>query len=70
MRGERVGIVGRNGAGKTSFLRALVGETPLTAGVRSVGETVRFGYYDQRGLQTTGREAMKVLDFVVSQVPT
>ena len=49
-RGERVGVVGRNGAGKTSFLRALVGEAPLTGGERRVGETVTFGYYDQRGL--------------------
>ena len=39
-KGERVGVVGRNGAGKTSFLRVLVGETPLTNGVRSVGDTV------------------------------
>ena len=69
-KGERVGIVGRNGAGKTSFLRALVGETPLSAGVREVGDTVRFGYYDQRGLQTAGREREKVLDYVVSQVPS
>ena len=67
-RGERVGIVGRNGAGKTSFLRALVGETPLSEGRRAVGDTVRFGYYDQRGLQIAGREKQRVLDYVVSQV--
>ena len=67
-KGERVGVVGRNGAGKTSFLRVLVGEQPLTEGLRTVGETVRFGYYDQRGLQTAGRERQKVLDYVVSQV--
>jgi ATP-binding cassette subfamily F protein uup len=67
-KGERVVIVGRNGAGKTSFLRCLVGEQELTAGVRSVGETVRFGYYDQRGLQIEGREKERVLDYVVSQV--
>ena len=67
-RGERVGVVGRNGAGKTSFLRALVGETPLTDGRRIVGDTVRVGYYDQRGLQTAGNERQKVLDYVVSKV--
>jgi len=67
-KGERVGVVGRNGAGKTSFLRLLVGETPLTAGRRVVGETVRFGYYDQRGLEISGRERQRVLDYVVSQV--
>ena len=67
-KGERVGVVGRNGAGKTSFLRLLVGETPLSAGRRVVGETVRFGYYDQRGLEISGRERQRVLDYVVSQV--
>eukprot|EP00900_Chrysochromulina_parva_P002833 jgi/Chrpa1/12550/Chrysochromulina_OHIO_Genome00017480-RA len=67
-KGERVGIVGRNGAGKTSFLRALVGEQPLSEGIRSVGETVRIGYYDQRGLQTEGLGRTKLLDYVVSQV--
>ena len=67
-KGERVGIVGRNGAGKTSFLRAFVGEQPLSEGLRSVGETVRIGYYDQRGLQTAGLGRTKLLDYVVSQV--
>ena len=67
-RGERVGVVGKNGAGKTSFLRVLVGEEALTKGLRTVGETVRFGYYDQRGLDTSGRERQKVLDYVISQV--
>ena len=45
-----------------------MGETPLTAGRRVVGETVRFGYYDQRGLEISGRERQRVLDYVVSQV--
>jgi len=67
-KGERLVIVGRNGAGKTSFLRALVAQQPLTEGHRIVGDTVRFGYYDQRGLQTTGERREKVLEFVVSQV--
>ena len=67
-KGERLVIVGRNGAGKTSFLRALVAQQPLTEGRRIVGDTVRFGYYDQRGLQTTGEKRETVLKFIVSQV--
>ena len=68
-KGDRVGVVGRNGAGKTSFLRCLVGEMDLTDGRRAVGDTVRFGYYDQRGLRTEkGQEKAKLLDYVVSQV--
>jgi len=68
-RGERIIIVGRNGVGKTSFLRALVDEHPLTDGRRIVGETVRFGYYDQRGLRTHAEnERQNILDYVVSQV--
>ena len=68
-KGERVGIVGRNGAGKTSFLRVLVGEQPLSEGWRTVGDTVRFGYYDQRGLQADStKKRQSVLDYVVDQV--
>ena len=52
MRGERIGIVGRNGAGKTTFLKTLVGEQPLTSGECMVGETVRYGYYGQLGFHT------------------
>lgn len=47
----RWGVVGANGCGKSTLLRAIVGTEPLAAGARAVGETVRFGYYDQRGLE-------------------
>ena len=66
-RGERVGIVGKNGAGKSTFLRLMVGEMCLTQGERRVGETVVFGYYDQRGLEASSSD-LKVLDFVMEQV--
>ena len=51
----------------SALLYTLVDKTPLTAGRRTVGETVRFGYYDQRGLQPSSANE-RVLDFVVSQV--
>ncbi|KAG8457222.1 hypothetical protein KFE25_009801 [Diacronema lutheri] len=47
---SRWGVVGPNGVGKTSLLRAIAGELALQAGERIVGPTVSFGYYDQRGL--------------------
>jgi len=47
-RGERVGIVGRNGAGKTTFLQVLLGETPPDAGQVVAGKRTRVAYYDQQ----------------------
>lgn len=46
-RGDKVGLVGANGVGKTTFLRMLLGEEEPDQGVFDVGETVRFGYYSQ-----------------------
>mmetsp|Transcript_16738 Transcript_16738/g.54494 ORF Transcript_16738/g.54494 Transcript_16738/m.54494 type:complete len:1036 (+) Transcript_16738:43-3150(+) len=61
-RGERIGVVGPNGAGKSTFLKALQGMLPLAAGVIKVGETVRFGHYEQEQLAPAGDA--RVLDFV------
>jgi ATP-binding cassette subfamily F protein uup len=47
---EKMGIVGNNGTGKTTFVRMLLGETPPDSGHFDVGSTVRFGYYSQDGL--------------------
>jgi len=47
-RGERVGIVGRNGAGKTTFLKVLLGETPPDAGEVLAGTRTKVAYYDQQ----------------------
>ena len=49
-RGERVGIVGRNGVGKTTFLNLISGRLEPSAGVIELGETLRIGYYSQRGI--------------------
>ena len=49
-RGERVGIVGRNGVGKTTFLNLISGKIEPDSGVIEQGETLRVGYYSQRGI--------------------
>ncbi|MDP4277596.1 MAG: ABC-F family ATP-binding cassette domain-containing protein [Bacteroidota bacterium] len=59
---EKVGIVGKNGTGKSTFLRMLVGEENPDSGCFDVGETVKFAYYSQTGLAFN--EQMKVIDAV------
>ncbi len=59
---EKLGIVGKNGTGKTTFLKILLGEVKPDSGSVDVGETVRFGYYSQTGLDFN--EEMKVIDAV------
>jgi len=59
-RGEKVGIVGDNGAGKTTFLQIATGQMQPDSGKIEVGETVVFGYYRQDGLQFD--ESKKVID--------
>ena len=59
---EKMGIVGNNGTGKSTFIKMLVGELEPYSGRFDVGETVRFGYYSQEGLQFD--ERMKVIDVV------
>ena len=59
---EKMGIVGNNGTGKSTFIKILMGlETP-DSGTLDIGETVRFGYYSQEGLQFN--EQMKVIDVI------
>ncbi len=50
-RGERVGIVGRNGCGKSTLLNIITGAEKFDSGNMVLGETVAFGYYNQKGLQ-------------------
>ena len=59
---EKLGIVGNNGTGKTTFIRMLIGEIAPDAGSFDIGETVNFGYYSQSGLLFD--ESMKVIDTV------
>ena len=61
-RGERVGIVGKNGTGKSTFLNLLTGKIAPDAGKIIIGETVQFGYYTQQGIEINPQE--KVIDVI------
>lgn len=59
---EKMGIVGNNGTGKSTFIKILMGLVKPDSGTLDIGETVRFGYYSQDGLLFN--EQMKVIDVV------
>ena len=61
-KGERIGIIGKNGAGKSSFLNILTKKEPMDGGKVVIGETVKFGYYTQKGIQV--REGQKVIEVI------
>lgn len=61
---EKMGIVGNNGTGKSTFIKILMGEVKPDSGTIDIGETVRFGYYSQDGLEFD--EQMKVIDVVTN----
>ena len=50
-KGERIGIIGKNGVGKSTFIRLITGEEPVDSGEVITGETIRFGHYRQKGLE-------------------
>lgn len=59
---EKMGIVGNNGTGKSTFIKILMGLEKADSGTLDIGETVRFGYYSQEGLKFN--EQMKVIDVI------
>ena len=59
---EKMGIVGNNGTGKSTFIKILLGEVQPDSGKFDIGETVRFGYFSQEGLKF--REDQKVIDVI------
>ncbi|MEZ7894073.1 MAG: ABC-F family ATP-binding cassette domain-containing protein, partial [Polaribacter sp.] len=61
-RGERIGIIGKNGTGKSSFLNIITEKATLDGGKVVLGETVKFGYYTQAGIQI--KEGQKVIEVV------
>ena len=61
-RGERIGIIGKNGTGKSSFLNIITEKAELDSGKVVLGETVKFGYYTQAGIHI--KEGQKVIEVV------
>ena len=59
---EKMGLVGNNGTGKSTFIKMLLGQLPVDDGRIVIGETVRFGYFSQEGLQFNEQE--KVIDVI------
>jgi len=61
-RGERIGIIGKNGTGKSTFVNILTGIVPVDSGKVVIGETIKFGYYSQSGIQI--KEGQKVIEVI------
>jgi len=61
-RGERIGIIGKNGTGKSTFLNLVTGTLPVDSGKVVVGETVKFGYYTQDGISI--KPGQKVIEVI------
>lgn len=61
-KGERIGIIGKNGTGKSSFLNILTSKEPVDTGKVVVGDTVKFGYYTQKGIVI--KEGQKVIEVI------
>ncbi len=62
IKGERIGIIGKNGTGKTTFLNILTGAMKPQAGKVVIGDTVKFGYYTQDGIKS--KAGQKVIDVI------
>lgn len=62
IRGERIGIIGKNGTGKSTFLNILTGSQTPNTGKVVIGETVKFGYYTQKGIKI--KPGQKVIDVI------
>jgi len=61
-KGERIGIIGKNGTGKSTFLNILTGSVSVDSGKIVIGDTIKFGYYTQKGIQP--KEGQKVIDVI------
>ncbi|MFT6370372.1 MAG: ATP-binding cassette subfamily F protein uup [Maribacter sp.] len=61
-RSERIGIIGKNGTGKSTFLNILAGRDQPDSGKVIIGETIKFGYYTQKGIKI--KKGQKVIDVI------
>lgn len=67
---ERVGIVGKNGVGKTTFLETIIGNQELDSGEIVAGETVVFGYYTQKGMEfKPGKKVIETIKDIAEVIP-
>jgi len=61
-RGERIGLIGKNGTGKTTFLNLITKKLAVDSGKVVLGETLKFGYYTQKGIKI--KEGQKIIDVI------
>ena len=70
LRGERVGIIGKNGTGKSTFLNLLTGAITPDSGKIIVGDTIKFGYYTQEGIEVIqGQKVIEVIQKYGDYIP-
>lgn len=67
-KGERIGIIGKNGVGKSTFIEILQGHEPADSGKINIGDTIIFGHYSQEGL--SWKEDVRVIEYVKSFAET
>jgi len=70
LRGERIGVIGKNGTGKSSFLNIITQKLPVDSGKVVVGETIKFGYYTQDGINPKpGQKVIEIIKEYGEQIP-
>ena len=70
LRGERIGIIGKNGTGKSSFLKVITQQMPIDGGKVVVGDTIKFGYYSQDGIKVKpGQKVIEVIKEFGEYIP-
>jgi ATP-binding cassette subfamily F protein uup len=70
LRGERIGIIGKNGTGKSSFLNIITGQIPIDSGKVIIGDTIKFGYYTQDGIVIKpGQKVIEVIKEFGEYIP-